>query len=318
MAVALNENTFENKIEWQDRTPQEQREIIKANLAYQINRAVLNGTSVLFSKHSKESLQDEKNIAYSAFSGNAYSGINALMLDNMRNERGYKHNVWLNANEAMQMGANLGKGLERLKGLPYVEIHTIQTESTRAVRDAKGEILRDTNGKAVLETKPLERPQLNTHRVYNIEDIAKISGFKMNMVKPLNKSINRFGGVRFMSNAHNENNEINTNKAIVLDELKNIKQRTSKDGKEINYSLNEEIIKAVKRYYFAINFPNNEKNRGYEYPLDKRFATRMNERLDKIIESKQAEAKEIAPKAVKAIKPKAKTKAKSKSNEISM
>lgn len=308
------------KTEWKDRSPAEQRESIKANLAFQLNRAVSNGTSVLFNKHSKESLQDEKNIAYSGFSGNAYSGINALLLDNMRNERGYKRNIWLNANEAMRMGANLGEGLERLKGLPFVEIHTIQTEITRAVRDAKGEILRDTQGKAILETKALDRPQLNTHRVYNIEDIARISGFKMDMVKPLNKgNVNRFGGVRFMSSAHNDKGEIEQNKAIVLDELKNISIKgKSKDGKEFDYSLKDEVIKAVKRYYFAINFPNNENNKGYEFPLDKRFAVRMNERLDKAIESKQIASQEVAPKQTKSIKPKAKAKTKSKSNEMSM
>lgn len=315
MAVALQKKT-----EWKDRSPAEQRESIKANLAFQLNRAVSNGTSVLFNKHSKESLQNEKNIAYSGFSGNAYSGINALLLDNMRNERGYKRNIWLNANEAMRMGANLGEGLERLKGLPFVEIHTIQTEITRAVRDAKGEILRDTQGKAILETKALDRPQLNTHRVYNIEDIARISGFKMDMVKPLNKgNVNRFGGVRFMSSAHNDKGEIEPNKAIVLDELKNISIKgKSKDGKEIDYSLKDEVIKAVKRYYFAINFPNNEQNKGYEFPLDKRFAVRMNERLDKAIESKQIASQEVAPKQTKSIKPKAKAKTKSKSNEMSM
>ena len=66
----------------------------------------------------------------------------------MKNERGYKRNVWLNANEAMRMGANLGKGLEKLKGLPFVEIHTIQTESTHAVRNDKNEIMRDSEGQS--------------------------------------------------------------------------------------------------------------------------------------------------------------------------
>lgn len=333
MAVALQQESLENenKIKWTDRSADEQREMIKANLAYQLNRAVINGTSVLFERHSKESLQDEKNIAYSGFSGNAYSGVNALLLDNMRNERGYKRNVWLNANEAMRMGANLGKGLEKLKGLPYVEIHTIQTESTRAMRDDKGEIMRDSQGKAILETKKMDRPQLNTHRVYNIEDIARIGGFKMGMIKPLNKeNVNKFGGVRFMSSAHNEKGEIDPEKAIVLEELKNINYKgKTKDGKEINYSLKDEVIKAVKRYYFAINFPNNDKNKGYDFPLDKRFATRVNDRLDKVLESKQQtrdnelkqpSLEKQAEVANTTIKPKAKIKAKtkSKSNDYGM
>lgn len=341
MAVALQQEENENKVKWTDRSAGEQREMIKANLAYQLNRAVVNGTSVLFERHSKESLQDEKNIAHSGFSGNAYSGINALLLDNMKNERGYKRNVWLNANEAMRMGANLGKGLEKLKGLPYVEIHTIQTESTHAVRNDKGEIIRDSQGKAILETTTMDRPQLNTHRVYNIEDIARIGGFKMGMVKPLNKeNINKFGGVRFMSSAHNDKGEIDPNKAIVLEELKNISYKgKTKDGKEINYSLKDEVIKAVKRYYFAINFPNDEKNKGYNFPLDKRFATRMNDRLDKVLDDKQqkrdnelkeptleSQAQTTAPKKeaevakTNAKKPqtKAKNKDKKKSNDYGM
>lgn len=292
------ENTQENtKVEWKDRSPAEQREMIKANLAYQINRAVERGTSVLFDRKSKEDFQKEENIAYSGFNGNTYSGINALLLDNMKNERGYKRNVWLNANEAMRMGANLGKGLEKLKGLPYVEIATIQVDKTRAVRDSENNIVRDKNDKVVFETIPLDRPQLNSHRVYNIEDIAKIQGFKMNLIKPLEKKINKFGGLRFMASAHNDKGIIDPNKAIVLEELKNISYKgKDKDGKEINYSLKDEVIKAVKRYYFAINFPNDEKNKGYDYPLDKRFATRMNERnerindaLDKTFEAKQKE-----------------------------
>lgn len=299
------------KVEWKDRPAEEQREMIKANLAYQINRAVANGTSVLFDRKSKEDLQKEENIAHSGYSGNAYSGVNALLLDNMRKEGGYKRNVWLNANEAMRMGANLGKGLEKLKGLKFVEIHTIQTEVTKAVRDSENNIVRDDSGKAVLETLPLDRPQLNTHRVYNIEDIAKIQGFQTKLLKPLKMEYNKHGGLRFMSSAHNDKGEIDPNKAIVLDELANIKYKgKDKDGKEINYSLKDEVIKAVKRYYFAINFPNNEKNKGYDFPLEKRFATRLNERnertadrLDKAFEAKQKERdsslQQTAPKAEK-------------------
>ena len=324
------------KVEWKDRPAEEQREMIKANLAYQINRAVTNGTSVLFDRKSKEDLQKEENIAHSGYSGNAYSGVNALLLDNMRKEGGYKRNVWLNANEAMRMGANLGKGLEKLKGLKFVEIHTIQTEVTKAVRDSENNIVRDDSGKAVLETLPLDRPQLNTHRVYNIEDIAKIQGFKMNLVKPLKMEYNKHGGLRFMSSAHNDKGEIDPNKAIVLDELANIKYKgKDKDGKEINYSLKDEVIKAVKRYYFAINFPNNEKNKGYDFPLEKRFATRLNERnertadrLDQAFAKAQKERdsslQQTAPKAEKKAevaksnskKPIAKNKDKKKSKDM--
>ncbi|MDE6886544.1 MAG: hypothetical protein K2P17_05870 [Helicobacteraceae bacterium] len=46
-----------------DRTPEEQRETIKNKLAYYLKRTIENGTSPLFQKHSKESFQDEKNIA---------------------------------------------------------------------------------------------------------------------------------------------------------------------------------------------------------------------------------------------------------------
>lgn len=304
------------KVEWKDRPAEEQREMIKANLAYQINRAVTNGTSVLFDRKSKDDFQKEENIAYSGFSGKAYSGVNALLLDNMRKEGGYKRNVWLNANEAMRMGANLGKGLEKLKGLKFVEIATIQVDREVPIKkldsngkpmpvlDANGnqkigqndkplfEYERDENGKVLTKNEPLDRPQLNTHRVYNIEDIAKIQGFQTKLLKPLKMEYNKHGGLRFMSSAHGSE--------IVKD----------KDGKEINYSLKDEVIKAVKRYYFAINFPNHEKNKGYDFPLEKRFATRLNERnertadrLDKAFEAKQKERdsslQQTTPKAEK-------------------
>ena len=335
------------KVEWKDRPAEEQREMIKANLAYQINRAVTNGTSVLFDRKSKDDFQKEENIAYSGFSGKAYSGVNALLLDNMRKEGGYKRNVWLNANEAMRMGANLGKGLEKLKGLKFVEIATIQVDREVPIKklnsngkpmpvlDANGnqkigqndkplfEYERDENGKVLTKNEPLDRPQLNTHRVYNIEDIAKIQGFQTKLLKPLKMEYNKHGGLRFMSSAHGseivkdkDGNEkqistFDPNKAIVLDELANIKYKgKDKDGKEINYSLKDEVIKAVKRYYFAINFPNHEKNKGYDFPLEKRFATRLNERnertadrLDKAFEAKQKERdsslQQTTPKAEK-------------------
>lgn len=231
------ENEQENtqaKVKWEDRSPAEQREMIKANIAYQINHAVENGTSVLFDKHTKEDFLKEENIAYSGFNGKSYSGINALMLDNMKNERGYKRNAWLNANEAMRMGAFLGQGLNKLKGLPFVEIHTIQTEITKAVRDENGEIMRGSDGKAITETTKLPRPQLNSHRVYNVEEIARISGFKINMVKPLDNARDAKGRFGFMASAHNEKGEIDPNKAIVLDELKNVKIKVKvKDEKGI-------------------------------------------------------------------------------------
>lgn len=351
MAVALQEEQVENenKIKWTDRSAGEQREMIKANLAYQINRAVENGSSVLFDKKSKDDFLKEENIAYSGFNGKAYNGLNALLLDNMKKERGYKRNVWLNANEAMRMGANLGKGLEKLKGLPYVEIHTIQTDSTHAVRDNKGEIMRDSEGKAILETTKMDRPQLNTHRVYNIEDIAKISGFKIGLVKPLDMKRNNKGQFIFMSSAHGLKNDkgenvFNPEKAIVLEELAKINYKgKTKDGKDIDYSLKKEVINAAKRYYFSANAARGnlnlkeEKNIDYTFTLDKRFAARMNDRLDKVLESKQQtrdnnlpkpslETQATAPKKeaevakTNAKKPqtKAKNKDKKKSNDYGM
>ena len=269
----------------------------------------------------------------------------------MKNERGYKRNVWLNANEAMRMGANLGKGLEKLKGLPFVEIHTIQTDSTRAVRDEKGEIMRDSQGKAILETTKMDRPQLNTHRVYNIEDIAKISGFKIGLVKPLDMKRNDKGQFIFMSSAHGLKNDkgenvFNPEKAIVLEELAKINYKgKAKDGKDIDYSLKKEVIDAAKRYYFSANaargnlkLQENTKNIDYTFTLDKRFAMRMNDRLDKILESKQqtrdnnlpqpsatepkkeVESKQAEVAKTNAKKPqiKAKAKTKSKSNDYGM
>ena len=349
MAVALQEEQVENenKIKWTDRSAGEQREMIKANLAYQINRAVENGSSVLFDKKSKDDFLKEENIAYSGFNGKAYNGLNALLLDNMKKERGYKRNVWLNANESMRMGANLGKGLEKLKGLPYVEIHTIQTDSTHAVRDNKGEIMRDSEGKAILETTKMDRPQLNTHRVYNIEDIAKISGFKIGLVKPLDMKRNDKGQFIFMSSAHDLKNDkgenvFNPEKAIVLEELAKINYKgKTKDGKDIDYSLKKEVINAAKRYYFSANAARGnlnlkeEKNIDYTFTLDKRFATRMNDRLDKVLESKQqtrdnnlpqpslktqatAPKKEAEVAKTNAKKPQAKAKTKSKSNDYGM
>lgn len=49
----------------------------------------------------------------------------------------------------------------------------------------------------------------------------------------------------------------------------------------------KEYHKAINRYFFAINNPSNEKNQGYNYPLDKRFATKMNDKLSNTLETKR-------------------------------
>ena len=55
MAVALQEEQVENenKIKWTDRSADEQREMIKANLAYQINRAVAMAQAFFLIKKAK-------------------------------------------------------------------------------------------------------------------------------------------------------------------------------------------------------------------------------------------------------------------------
>lgn len=373
MAVALqqqkNENVGNEKVNWKDLPPEIQRDMIKANLAYQINRAVSNGTSVLFDRKSKDDFLKEENIAYSGFSGKPYNGLNALLLDNMKKERGYKRNVWLNVNEIMSLKGNIGnfskesKSFEKLKNLPFVEIHTIETEKEVPVRDKgnyvenkKGEKVeafkRDENGKAITEKVELDRPQLNTHRVYNLEEVARLEGFRLNLIKPLDMKRNDKGQFIFMSSAHGLKNDKGENvfdpkKAIVLEELAKINYKgKDRNGKDIDYSLKKEVIDAAKRYYFSANaargnlkLQDNTKNIDYTFTLDKRFATRMNDRIDRVLGDKQqkrdnelkeptlesqvtAPKKEAETKKVEATKSatkaKAKAKTKSKSNDYGM
>lgn len=372
MAVADTQkidNADNQKTEWKDLPPEQQRDIVKANLAYQLNRAVENGTSVLFDKKSKDDFLKEENIAYSGFSGKPYNGLNALLLDNMKKERGYKRNVWLNVNEIMTLKGNIGnfskesKSFEKLKNLPFVEIHTIQTqietpvrEKGKLVENKKGEMVeafkRDANGKVVTEMKKLDRPQLNTHRVYNLEDVARLEGFRINSIKPLDMKRNDKGQFIFMSSAHGLKNDKGENvfdpeKAIVLEELAKINHKgKDKNGKDIDCSLKKEVIDAAKRYYFSANaargnlkLQENTKNIDYTFPLDKRFATRMNDRIDRVLGDKQqkrdnelkeptleSQAQTTAPKKeaevaktnTKKPQTKAKNKDKKKSNDYGM
>lgn len=53
--------------------------------------------------------------------GNAYNGLNALILDAKQHENGYESNVWVGLDDALKLGAN-PKEVEHIKTTLRVKI----------------------------------------------------------------------------------------------------------------------------------------------------------------------------------------------------
>lgn len=119
-------STSEKK-EWKDMSLAEQRESIKNQLSFEINKSIREGYSPLLKKQSKEQINDISNIAYNGFSGNAYTGLNAILLDTKKAEHNYPSNTWLSAKQALALGVNLGEKFNRLNNIPKVRLTYIQT-----------------------------------------------------------------------------------------------------------------------------------------------------------------------------------------------
>ncbi|MFP6070076.1 ArdC family protein [Helicobacter pylori] len=80
---------------WNEMDIKEQKEVFARFLASEIAKSLESGLEF-----------KPNNRAYNGNVGNAYNGLNALILDAKQHENGYESNVWVGLDDALKLGAN--------------------------------------------------------------------------------------------------------------------------------------------------------------------------------------------------------------------
>ncbi|GAA9987512.1 hypothetical protein VN1000_15000 [Helicobacter pylori] len=88
---------------WNEMDIKEQKELFVKFLASEIAQSLDAGLEF-----------KANNRAYNSNVGNAYNGLNALILDAKQHENGYESNVWVGLDDALKLGAN-PKEVEHIK-----------------------------------------------------------------------------------------------------------------------------------------------------------------------------------------------------------
>ncbi|MGL2647488.1 ArdC family protein [Helicobacter pylori] len=80
---------------WNEMDIKEQKEVFARFLASEIAKSLESGLEF-----------KPNNRAYNGNAGNAYNGLNSLILDAKQHENGYESNVWIGLDDALKLGAN--------------------------------------------------------------------------------------------------------------------------------------------------------------------------------------------------------------------
>ncbi|GAA7074148.1 ArdC family protein [Helicobacter pylori] len=88
---------------WNEMDIKEQKEVFARFLASEIAKSLESGLEF-----------KSNNRAYNGNAGNAYNGLNSLILDAKQHENGYESNVWVGLDDALKLGAN-PKEVEHIK-----------------------------------------------------------------------------------------------------------------------------------------------------------------------------------------------------------
>ncbi|MGL2342720.1 ArdC family protein [Helicobacter pylori] len=88
---------------WNEMDIKEQKEVFARFLANEIAKSLESGLEF-----------KPNNRAYNGNAGNAYNGLNSLILDAKQHENGYESNVWVGLDDALKLGAN-PKEVEHIK-----------------------------------------------------------------------------------------------------------------------------------------------------------------------------------------------------------
>ncbi len=142
----------------------EQKEVFARFLASEIAKSLESGLEF-----------KPNNRAYNGNAGNAYNGLNSLILDAKQHENGYESNVWVGLDDALKLGAN-PKEVEHIKNntksknnpngfydkasIAYIrdyEMHYVKARDEQGnlipLKDKEGNLKHYSNGEVIYENE---------------------------------------------------------------------------------------------------------------------------------------------------------------------
>ncbi|WP_163532581.1 ArdC-like ssDNA-binding domain-containing protein [Helicobacter suis] len=180
---------------WETMSLTEQKTAFRDFLAHEINLALEQGLTF-----------KPNNRAYNTYSGSAYHGLNALILDAKQQEGNYTSNAWISLEEAQHLGADARElefihnntqssqnpqGSIKKASISYIKTHEMQSEKDSngnpiPVLGPYGNQRYDKNGDYLWETELVRveiPPRLEIKHLYNIECFKSLDQTRL---KPLN------------------------------------------------------------------------------------------------------------------------------------
>ncbi|MFC3847875.1 ArdC-like ssDNA-binding domain-containing protein [Helicobacter baculiformis] len=195
---------------WDEMSVAEQKTMFRDFLAHEVNLALEQGLTF-----------KPNNRAYNTYSGSAYSGLNALILDAKQQEGNYASNAWISLEEAQRLGVD-AKELEFIQNntqssqnpqgsikkasISYVKTYEVQKVPKKDAQgnpipllDPNGNQLHDRYGNYLWEMEEARveiPPRLEIKNLYNVECFKSIDQTRF---KPLNpkSSKSMYVGERF-------------------------------------------------------------------------------------------------------------------------
>ncbi len=149
---------------WNEMDIKEQKEVFARFLASEIAKSLESGLEF-----------KPNNRAYNGNAGNAYNGLNSLILDAKQHENGYESNVWVGLDDALKLGAN-PKEVEHIKNntksknnpngfydkasIAYIrdyEMHYVKARDEQGnlipLKDKEGNLKHYSNGEVIYENE---------------------------------------------------------------------------------------------------------------------------------------------------------------------
>ncbi|EMG96434.1 hypothetical protein HMPREF1400_00019 [Helicobacter pylori GAM119Bi] len=119
---------------WNEMDIKEQKEVFARFLASEIAKSLESGLEF-----------KPNNRAYNGNAGNAYNGLNSLILDAKQHENGYESNVWVGLDDALKLGAN-PKEVEHIKARD-------EQGNLIPLKDKEGNLKHYSNGEVIYENE---------------------------------------------------------------------------------------------------------------------------------------------------------------------
>ncbi|AJD65377.1 hypothetical protein OI67_01825 [Helicobacter pylori] len=201
---------------WNEMDIKEQKEVFARFLASEIAKSLESGLEF-----------KPNNRAYNGNAGNAYNGLNSLILDAKQHENGYESNVWVGLDDALKLGAN-PKEVEHIKNntksknnpngfydkasIAYIrdyEMHYVKARDEQGnlipLKDKEGNIKYMQDGKTPFYEFKKEKidiePTLEIKNLYNVNVFQTLDKTKLKELDP--KTLR----TQYISNTFSMNNQ---------------------------------------------------------------------------------------------------------------